>query len=127
MHILNLTLSTIQISTDNHIGYKEVDSVIGQDSFLAFKEVLTTAVDKKCDFLLLGGDLYHEMKPSITTTDKVTSLLNEYVPGPQNIRFETQNYHANYMDGHLEVQLPIFMIHGIFLPHISPDFYHRKP
>lgn len=103
----------ITISTDNHMGYKESDPIIGEDSFLAFEEVLQTAQKNESDFLLLGGDLFHEKKPSRDSINKVTKLLNTYVYGDQDIRFETQAYpKANYLSDFLSVKLPIFMIHG---------------
>jgi hypothetical protein len=37
----------ILISTDNHVGYLERDPLRGNDSFVAFEEVLATARDKK--------------------------------------------------------------------------------
>lgn len=59
----------ILISTDNHVGYKENDRIRGNDSFLAFEEVLNIASkpDLNTDFVLLGGDLFHEHKPSRRT------------------------------------------------------------
>jgi hypothetical protein len=52
------------ISTDNHIGFMERDPVRGNDSFLAFEELLATARARKVDLVLLAGDLFHENKPS---------------------------------------------------------------
>jgi double-strand break repair protein MRE11 len=46
------------------MGYKEKDEIIGEDSFDAFNEVLELAVQTNVDFLLLGGDLFHEHSPS---------------------------------------------------------------
>jgi len=37
------------------------------DSFTTFEEVLQMAVEHEADFLLLGGDLFHDNKPSHTT------------------------------------------------------------
>jgi double-strand break repair protein MRE11 len=34
------------------------------DSFVAFEEILRYAHERKVDALLLGGDLFHENKPS---------------------------------------------------------------
>ena len=64
------------ITTDNHLGYKESDKLIGNDSFYSFNETLQmyfciinghSANDKKVDFVLLGGDLFHDSTPSANT------------------------------------------------------------
>jgi hypothetical protein len=37
----------ILVATDSHLGYNEDDPVRGQDSFVAFREVLELARDKE--------------------------------------------------------------------------------
>ena len=54
----------IMIATDTHLGYKERDAVRGEDSFTAFEEVLKKAKELEVDFILHGGDLFHDNKPS---------------------------------------------------------------
>ena len=54
----------ILVASDNHVGYKETDSIRGEDSFEAFEEVFKIAQEEKVDFILLGGDLFHETNPS---------------------------------------------------------------
>lgn len=54
----------ILIATDNHLGYMERDPIRGNDSFVSFEEILQQARKLKVDFVLLGGDLFHENKPS---------------------------------------------------------------
>lgn len=54
----------ILVASDNHVGFKENDPIRGNDSFEAFEEVLKVAKDEKVDFILLGGDLFHETNPS---------------------------------------------------------------
>ena len=36
----------------------------GDDSFITFKEILELAQKHQVDFILLGGDLFHDNKPS---------------------------------------------------------------
>ena len=36
---------------------------------MSFQEVLQKSIDQNCDFLLLGGDLFHEHNPSKYTFD----------------------------------------------------------
>ena len=52
------------IATDNHLGVHEEDPIRKDDSFNAFEEILAHAVRTKVDALLLGGDIFHENKPS---------------------------------------------------------------
>ena len=52
------------LATDNHLGYLENDPVRGNDSFETFKEVFEIARDCDADMVLLGGDVFHENKPS---------------------------------------------------------------
>lgn len=54
----------ILITTDNHMGYNENDQVMGDDSYDSFEETLQIANDLDVDFVLLGGDLFHEQRPS---------------------------------------------------------------
>ena len=51
-------------------GVWERDPVRGEDSFDAFEEVLLTATNMGADAVLLGGDLFHENKPSRSTLVK---------------------------------------------------------
>lgn len=44
--------------------FSQNDPILKDDSFNAFEEILQIAVDNNVDFLLLGGDLFHENKPS---------------------------------------------------------------
>lgn len=69
------------ISSDNHLGYKEKDEIIGEDSFDAFNEVLELAVSMNVDFLLLGGDLFHEHSPSQNAYYKCSKIFNKHVFG----------------------------------------------
>lgn len=43
---------------------------IGNDSFVAFEEILYYAKERKVDFVLLGGDLFHHSMPSKATVIK---------------------------------------------------------
>jgi len=52
----------ILISTDNHLGFMEKDTIRYNDSFAAFEEIFLTAKSKKADFVLLAGDTFHENK-----------------------------------------------------------------
>ena len=68
------------IATDNHMGFREKEQ-IGVDSFDSFEEVLELANQQKVDFVLLGGDLFHDHRPSASTYFKASKIFNEHVFG----------------------------------------------
>ena len=78
----------IIISSDNHLGYKERDPVRSMDSFAAFEEVLAFAKHSEADMLLLGGDIFHENKPTRKTLHQTFDLLREYVLGEAPVSFQ---------------------------------------
>ncbi|KAL5292282.1 MRE11A family protein [Megaselia abdita] len=121
----------IMIATDNHLGYFEKDPVRGNDSFLAFEEILKHAVSNDVDFILLGGDLFHDATPSQNSLKKCMDLLRKYTLGSKTISLEflsdqTINFvdcfnsSVNYEDPNLNVSIPVFSIHG---NHDDPSGY----
>jgi double-strand break repair protein MRE11 len=68
----------ILIATDNHIGYAEKDPVRGQDSLNTFEEILKIACANSVDLILLGGDLFHDNKPSRQALHQTMTLLRNY-------------------------------------------------
>ena len=57
----------ILIATDNHLGYADKQADKEDDSFDTFEEIMQMALEEDVDFVLLGGDLFHENKPSRQT------------------------------------------------------------
>lgn len=53
------------VASDVHLGHKERHPVCFNDSVEALQEVLEKAREQDVDFLLLGGDLFDEVNPSI--------------------------------------------------------------
>uniref|UniRef100_A0A1B0BIS2 Double-strand break repair protein n=1 Tax=Glossina palpalis gambiensis TaxID=67801 RepID=A0A1B0BIS2_9MUSC len=112
----------IMISTDNHLGYGEKDPNRGEDSFIAFEEMLELAVKEDVDFILLGGDLFHDAVPSQYALFKCMNLLRMYTFGDKPIAVElidgNQHFHGainesvNYEDPNLNVAIPVYSIHG---------------
>ncbi|CAM9352804.1 unnamed protein product, partial [Ectocarpus fasciculatus] len=112
----------ILISTDNHLGAFEKDSVRSNDCFAAFEEVLVTAKAQKADFVLLGGDMFHENKPSRRTMHNAISLLRKYCLGEDPVYIEVLNNQkevfkcgegsVNYDSPFLSISMPVFSIHG---------------
>eukprot|EP00917_Polyrhabdina_sp_WS-2016_P013946 GHVP01030426.1.p1 GENE.GHVP01030426.1~~GHVP01030426.1.p1 ORF type:complete len:663 (+),score=148.67 GHVP01030426.1:2039-4027(+) len=109
----------IFVATDNHIGYKERDGIRGDDSFLAFEEILFLARSLKSDFMIQGGDLFDLNKPSRNTIFRTTQMIMKYVMGDDDITFDClnddiiwPNKGVNFSDANQNIALPIFMIHG---------------
>ncbi|NXD11920.1 MRE11 protein, partial [Nothocercus nigrocapillus] len=113
----------ILIATDIHLGYLEKDPVRGNDTFVTFNEILEQAQKNEVDFVLLGGDLFHENKPSRRTVHSCLESLRKYCMGDRPVHFEilsdqAVNFHfskfpwVNYQDGNLNISIPIFSIHG---------------
>ncbi|CDQ87498.1 unnamed protein product [Oncorhynchus mykiss] len=78
----------ILIATDIHLGYLEKDAVRGNDTFNTFDEILKCAKQNQVDFILLGGDLFHENKPSRRCLHSCISLLRKYCMGDTPILFD---------------------------------------
>ncbi|CAJ1957025.1 unnamed protein product [Sphenostylis stenocarpa] len=112
----------ILVATDCHLGYMEKDEVRRHDSFHAFEEICAIAERQGVDFVLLGGDLFHENKPSRSTLVKAIEILRRYclndrpvpfqVVSDQTLNFQNAFGHVNYEDPHFNVGLPVFTIHG---------------
>lgn len=120
---------SILISTDQHLGFLEKDPVRKDDSFRSFEELLQVGVRQKVDFILFGGDLFHENKPSRPTIVRTMELLRKYTWSNQPVmfdilsnprvnfpplRFDSSEYahSANFHDPNINVGIPIFAIHG---------------
>ena len=71
----------ILVATDVHLGYMEKDGVRGKDAMNTFEEVLQLGVKNDVDFVLLGGDLFHENKPSRNCMQGTIELLRRYCMG----------------------------------------------
>ncbi|XP_059059515.1 double-strand break repair protein MRE11 [Achroia grisella] len=109
----------ILIASDIHLGYLENDAVRGEDSFIAFEEVLSLAVQYDADLILLGGDLFDHAKPSPGCMFKCTQLIRKYCLGDKPISVELLSDQlvnfsrvVNYEDPNLNVSYPILSIHG---------------
>ena len=71
----------VLLATDIHLGYKEKDANRAADSFDTFEEILGIARDQRVDMLLLGGDLFHENKPTRDAEKRCLDLLQRHVLG----------------------------------------------
>ncbi|XP_060090909.1 double-strand break repair protein MRE11 [Heteronotia binoei] len=113
----------ILVATDIHLGYLEKDAVRGNDTFVTFDEILKLAQENEVDFILLGGDLFHENKPSRKTLHACIELLRKYCMGDRPVQFEILSDQSvnfgfskfpwvNYQDENLNVSIPVFSVHG---------------
>ena len=110
----------IVISTDNHLGFMEKDPVRCHDALATFNEVMVVAKDKRADFVLLAGDMFHENKPSRRTMHSTLSILSEHVFGTDPVFMQLlinpaevlKKRQVNFLNASLCVCLPIFSIHG---------------
>uniref|UniRef100_A0AC35GXZ1 Mre11 DNA-binding domain-containing protein n=1 Tax=Panagrolaimus sp. PS1159 TaxID=55785 RepID=A0AC35GXZ1_9BILA len=113
----------ILIASDIHAGYGEGKKIIDEDSFIGLEETLSHAAQQDVDFVLLGGDLFHESIPTRYTEHKVISLLRKYclsdrevamqmISDPKEVFENSQFKLVNYEDPNINVGLPIFSIHG---------------
>ncbi|VDL19927.1 unnamed protein product [Hymenolepis diminuta] len=113
----------ILLTTDNHVGYLEKDGIRGNDTFKTLEEILCLAEHHNVDFILQGGDLFHENRPSIRCINEVLRLVRthcfndrpvsfEFLSDPA-VNFSATAYHGvNYLDPNLNVGIPVFAIHG---------------
>ncbi|XP_072258772.1 double-strand break repair protein MRE11 [Pyxicephalus adspersus] len=113
----------ILVATDIHLGYMEKDAIRGNDSFVTFDEILRLARDNEVDFLLFGGDLFHDNKPSRKTLHTCMELLRKYCMGDRPVQFEVLSDQSvnfsyskfpwvNYQDENLNISIPVFSVHG---------------
>lgn len=87
-HSMLLTLYVAQMLLQG-VWEKEEDRK--HDSFRAFEEVLQLAKEHDVDLLLLGGDLFHDNKPSRTTVNRAIELLNKYCLGDRPVQIQVLN------------------------------------
>ena len=107
------------LATDNHLGVNEKDPVRGNDSFAAFEEILQLAKQYDVDALLLGGDLFHENKPSRKCMHTAMELFRHYCLGSRpselellsdpSVNFPGKFGTVNYEDPNYNVALPVFI------------------
>jgi double-strand break repair protein MRE11 len=96
------------VITDNHVGFNETDPIRFTDAMAGFEEAMQIAASLNVDFILHGGDLFHEARPSREAMYGAMKLIKKYT---ENHRPST-NFQTNFSTKTPSDQLPIFMIHG---------------
>ena len=95
----------------------------GEDSIKTFEEVLQQAQLNDVDFILQGGDLFHENKPSRKVLLSTMEQMRRYCVGDRPVHFRVvsspeENFaHCffpviNFEDPNYNISIPVFMIHG---------------
>ncbi|KAM4627359.1 double-strand break repair protein MRE11 isoform 2-T3 [Polymixia lowei] len=113
----------ILIATDIHLGYLEKDAIRGDDTYRTLDEILNCAKTNQVDFILLGGDLFHDNKPTRRCLHTCISKFRQYCMGDSPILFNILSDQAvnfstgqfpwvNYQDENLNISIPIFSVHG---------------
>ncbi len=101
-------------------GVWEKDDVRKDDSFATFAEVFELAAAQRADLVLLGGDLFHDNKPSRRTVVRTMKILSAACLGDRPIAFRVLSDQradfaagrVNFESPHHNVGLPVFTIHG---------------
>ncbi|KAL8337506.1 hypothetical protein RB598_006413 [Gaeumannomyces tritici] len=112
----------ILVATDNHVGYGEKDPIRRDDSWRTFDEIMHIARSQDVDMVLLGGDLFHDNKPSRKAMYQVMRSLRQNCLGMKPCELEflcdpTEVFagafgHVNYEDPDINISIPVFSIHG---------------
>ncbi|KAK9463367.1 Metallo-dependent phosphatase-like protein [Lipomyces oligophaga] len=112
----------ILVSSDNHVGYNERDPIRGDDSWITFDEIMTTAKDREVDMVILAGDLFHENKPSKKSMYQVIKSLRNNCFGEKPCELELLSDPSvaltdpteclNYEDANINVAIPVIAISG---------------
>ena len=106
----------ILITNDNHVGFKEDDKIRKRDALATFEEILQIARSMKVDFLLHSGDLFDDARPNRYWMNSVMRLFREYCFGDNGVAFHQIKTDfskpANFEDPNMNIDLPVFMIHG---------------
>ncbi|XP_014224558.1 double-strand break repair protein MRE11 isoform X1 [Trichogramma pretiosum] len=121
----------ILVATDLHLGYEQTTKRVQEDdSFRTFEEILQYAEEHEVDMILLGGDLFHEAKPSHNVVTKCINLLRKYCLNERQVKIQfltdpevafshCEQKKVNYEDKNFKVGIPVFSIHG---NHDDPSF-----
>ncbi|CRK15174.1 hypothetical protein BN1723_010551 [Verticillium longisporum] len=78
----------ILVATDNHVGYEERDPIRKDDSWRTFDEIMEMAKKEDVDMVLLGGDLFHDNKPSRKSMYQVMRTLRRNCLGMKPCELE---------------------------------------
>uniref|UniRef100_A0A2K5X696 Uncharacterized protein n=1 Tax=Macaca fascicularis TaxID=9541 RepID=A0A2K5X696_MACFA len=115
-------LFKILVAIHIDLGFMQKDAVRRNDTCVTLDEILKLAQENEVDFILLGGDLFHENKPSKKTLHTCLKLLRKCCMGDSPVQFEILSDQSvdfgfskfpwvSYQDGNLNISIPVFSIH----------------
>ncbi len=82
-------------------GVWEKDEIRKDDSFITFEEILQLAQQREVDLVLLGGDLFHDNKPSRSTIVRTIDILTRYTLSDKPVAFQiVSNQSQNFASGY---------------------------
>ncbi|SPJ08169.1 double-strand break repair protein MRE11, putative [Plasmodium sp. DRC-Itaito] len=93
----------ILLCTDNHLGYKENNSIQKKDSFNSFEEILFIAKKLNVDMILNSGDLFHKNKVSEYTLFKSMYIIRKYCHINENDKEIQQDNNVNINVHHFDI------------------------
>jgi len=110
----------ILFASDVHLGHLHKDAVRSRDSQATFEEILRVGRERGVDFVLFGGDLFHQSNPPKQVVDDAIRALRTYCLGDRKAAFDligdlkgSSSTTANFKDASLNIALPVFAIHGV--------------
>ena len=81
-------------------GVWERDPIRKDDSFRTFEEIFQIAKELQVDLVLLGGDLFHDNKPTRNTLVRAMNIIQEYSFCDDPVRFQILSNEAeNFVSG----------------------------
>uniref|UniRef100_A0A2K5N9E0 Uncharacterized protein n=1 Tax=Cercocebus atys TaxID=9531 RepID=A0A2K5N9E0_CERAT len=115
-------LFKILVAIHIDLGFMQKDAVRRNDTCVTLDEILKLAQENEMDFILLGGDLFHENKPSKKTLHTCLKLLRKCCMADSPVQFEILSDQSvdfgfskfpwvSYQDGNLNISIPVFSIH----------------
>ena len=81
-------------------GVWEQDEIRKDDSFATFEEIFEIAHEHSVDMVLLGGDLFHDNKPSRTTLVRTMDVLSRHCLNDNPVSIEVlSRQEDNFVSG----------------------------
>lgn len=102
----------LAVCSNINIGAREDLDYVCEDPYLAFNEILKKTIELNADCLIIAGNLFFSPVISNFCFSKTFALMRNKVFGDGDINYVTKNFKPNYANENVNIQLPIFAIHG---------------
>jgi double-strand break repair protein MRE11 len=74
---------------------------------------MEAAMNENVDFVILGGDLFHDSKPSMKTIYKTSEIFKDTVLGGKDIEFDLiWGKDPNFKNENVNISIPVFIVSG---------------